>query len=79
VKAATRRVWILTDADYRQPFDMQAVSTAAHDAEKAARASSAGLSANWLPFVETYRTLCRMPTPEMRMALEKAGKLAQGV
>jgi site-specific DNA recombinase len=36
-------------ATYRQPFDLLAVSTAAHKAEKATRGSSSGLSANWLP------------------------------
>jgi hypothetical protein len=28
-------------------------------------------------FVDSYPTLCRMPTAEMRIALEEVGKLAQ--
>ena len=31
---------------------------------------SNGLFENWLPFVETYRTLCRVPDMEFRYMLQ---------
>jgi len=33
-------------------------------------------STSWLPFVDSYRTLCRMPTPEMKTIFEEVQKLA---
>ncbi len=35
-----------------------------------------GLSENWLPFLNAYRTLCIVPTPEMKAVFNDLRQLA---
>ncbi len=62
---------------FRQPFDLLAVATSAHKKRKAAGVTSGSLSENWLPFVDTYRTLCRVPPPEMKELFERLRDLPE--
>ncbi len=57
-------------AALRQPFDLIAETTAIDARRKAAGVASNGLSEIWLPYVDTYRTMCRTPEPEFKRVLE---------
>jgi site-specific DNA recombinase len=64
-------------ATFRQLFDLiiESTKTCAH--KKAAEVASNGLFENWRGFVDTYRTLCLMPTREMEEVFDGLQKLAQ--
>jgi hypothetical protein len=47
-------------------FDSLAVTNAAWLKEKAVSGVEDGMSSIWLPFVDTYRTLCMVPGQELR-------------
>jgi len=53
--------------NYRKPFDVLALTNAAHQNGKATLRSRSGLSENWLPFVDAFRTLLLRPTPEVEL------------
>jgi hypothetical protein len=36
---------------------------------------ASGFSRIWLPFLDTYRTMCLAPQPEFQRLLEQAGEL----
>jgi len=48
-------------AEYKQAFNLLAVTTATYQAAKAAGCQSNGLSENWLPVLEAFRTFCLDP------------------
>jgi hypothetical protein len=50
--------------NFRQPFDMIAVTNEAWINEKAAGADSGDLRSIWLPTLDTVRTFCLSPTVE---------------
>ena len=50
-------------AAYRQPFDLLAKNVIALENKKPAERARAGISENWLPIVDAYRTLCIAPNP----------------
>jgi hypothetical protein len=56
------------------PFDLLAESVVAERHRKATRMTCNRLSENWLPFLDTYRTMCLAPQPDFRRVL--AGVLA---
>ena len=56
---------------FRQFFDLLA-ETAAHAKGKAAGGVANGFSQIWLPFLDTYRTMCLAPHGEFRQLLERA-------
>ena len=55
----------------RKPFDLIAETAAIDAKRKAAGEVSNGLSKNWLPFVDTYRTLCLAPDPQLKRVFEE--------
>ena len=64
-------------ATYRQPFDLLAVSAGAWESDKAAVGAAASVSENWLPVVDSFRTLCLAPPPEVKRLFENLQTLAQ--
>ena len=50
---------------FQQPFDMINVSSVVRGHKKAAGNTSDGLFDEWLSFVDSFRTFCLTPTPEM--------------
>jgi len=54
----------------RQPFDLIAEAMAIEAKRKVAGDASNDLSVIWLPFVDTYRTMCIEPSAESRRILE---------
>jgi hypothetical protein len=63
-------------ATLRQPFDSFAAAAATPDGRKAAGVAADGPPGNWLPFVESYRTLCLAPPPEVKAVFEGLRHLA---
>jgi hypothetical protein len=59
----------------RQPFDLLAETTLALEKKKAVGDTAGGPSQIWLPFLDTYRTMCLVPKPEFRRLLEQARDL----
>ena len=57
-------------ATFRQPFDFLGETVVAEKQRKAIRMGSNRLSENWLPFLNTYRTMCLAPQPDFRRVLE---------
>jgi hypothetical protein len=66
-------------AAFRQPFDLIITSTKAYEHKKAAGVASNGPFENWRGFVDTYRTLCLAPTPEMKAIFDHLHQLALAV
>jgi len=60
----------LLTAEYRQPFDLLAKNVIALETRMPAEGTQTGISDNWLPFVDTYRTFFIAPGPAVRAALE---------
>jgi hypothetical protein len=60
---------------FRQPFDLLAETALTHAKKKAAGDVANGFSQIWLPFLDTYRTMCLAPQPEFRRLLEQARDL----
>jgi hypothetical protein len=58
-------------------LDLIVASTKAYAHKKAAGVASNGLFENWRGFVDTYRTLCLMPTREMKEVFDGLQQLAQ--
>jgi site-specific DNA recombinase len=54
----------------RQPFDLLAETSAAAAQEKRDGQRNLTKSEIWLPFLDTYRTMCRAPEPAFRSVLE---------
>jgi len=54
------------EVTYRQPFDMIVQMHWEDEKKKAAHLPKSDLFDNWLPFVDSYRTICLAPTPEVR-------------
>ena len=52
--------------ELRQPFDHLHQTVAAAKTKKATEHAFDGLNEIWLPFVDTYRTLCLQPPPALR-------------
>lgn len=59
----------------KQPFDMIAETAMVEAKKKPTGEVSMGLSENWLPFLNTYRTMCHDPEPAFRRGLEDIGEL----
>ena len=53
-------------AESRQPFDMLVVANTAHEKKKGAGVASNDPFENWLPVVDSFRTLCVAPPPEIK-------------
>ena len=53
--------------NYRKSFDMLALTNVAYQKRKATSRVKSGLSENWLPFVNEYRTLCTTPSPDVKV------------
>ena len=60
---------ILT-ADYRQSLDLLAKNDITPETKKPAEQARTGISGNWLPIVDAYRTLCIAPAPEARAVFQ---------
>jgi len=57
-------------ATFRQPFDLLGETVVAERQKKAIRMGFNRLSENWLPFLNTYRTMCLAPQPDFMRVLE---------
>ena len=62
--------------EFRQPLNLLVVGTDSNGCRKAASSDSDGLLDNWLPIVDTFRTFCLAPTPQIRAVFESVRKLA---
>ena len=62
-------------ATFRQPFDLLAQTTAIATRAKTSSGSNSAKSEIWLPFLGTYRTMCRAPDPAFRLILEDVREL----
>ena len=62
-------------ATLRQPFDLLAETTLALEKGKAAGGIANGPSQIWLPFLDTYRTMCLAPQSELRRLFEQVRDL----
>ena len=51
---------------YRKHFYLRSVTNQSYQQTKATPPEKSGLCPNWLPFVDSFRTLCLAPTPEMK-------------
>ena len=56
---------------FRQPFDLLADAGLKPRNKMAAGADSNGHLSNWLPIVDTYRTFCLAPNPEVHALLDE--------
>ena len=63
-------------ATFRHPFDLIAAAASAPESRTAAGAATDGRSENWLPFIDSYRTLCQEPRPEVKAVFESLRRLA---
>jgi hypothetical protein len=61
-------------AAFRQLFDLLAETTAIAARHGAGNTAKSAKSKIWLPFLDTYRTMCLAPQPDFRRVL--AGVLA---
>ena len=57
---------------FRQPFDLLAETNASVARSKAGNGGNSSKNEIWLPFLNTYRTMCVEPEPEFRRVLEDA-------
>jgi hypothetical protein len=62
--------------EFRQPFDLLVVGADSNGNAKAASSDTDGLFSNWLPIVDTFRTFCLAPTPQIRATFEQVHELA---
>jgi len=62
-------------ATFRQPFDLLAETTAIAAMSNAENSANFSKSEIWLPFLNTYRTMCLAPKPEFRRVLEEIREL----
>jgi hypothetical protein len=58
-------------ATHKKPFDMLALTKVAYEDKKAASQVKSGLFEIWLPFVNEYRTLCTIPSPEVKVVFSQ--------
>jgi hypothetical protein len=58
-------------ATFRQPFDLLAETTAIAMQSAAADEVNSAKSEIWLPFLDTYRTMCLAPQIDFRRVLEQ--------
>jgi site-specific DNA recombinase len=64
--------------EYRKPFDLLAVTNEAWRDRKSASPLEDGRPSIWLPMLDTFRTLCFMPIPEISGTFEKIGQVSAG-
>jgi site-specific DNA recombinase len=57
-------------ATFRQPFDLLAETTMMTSRAAADQKAKTGKTEIWLPFLNTYRTICHAPEPAFRQILE---------
>jgi hypothetical protein len=57
-------------ATFRQPFDLLAETTAISARHRTGNTAKSAKSEIWLPFLNTYRTMCLAPQPDFRRVLE---------
>jgi hypothetical protein len=57
-------------ATFRQPFDLLAETTAIAARHGAGNTANSAKGEIWLPFLDTYRTMCLAPQPHFRRVLE---------
>jgi hypothetical protein len=62
-------------ATFRQPFDLLAQTTDIATRAETSFGSNSAKSEIWLPFLDTYRTMCRVPEPAFRQTLEDIREL----
>jgi hypothetical protein len=58
-------------ATFRQPFDLLAETTAIAARHGAGNTANSAKVEIWLPFLDTYRTMCQAPQPDFRRVLEE--------
>jgi len=63
---------------YRKPFDLLVLTNTAYQEEKAVSPNKNGLWGIWIPFVDSFRTLCLAPTSEVRATLIGIQQLQTG-
>lgn len=63
-------------ATFRQPFDLLADTTAMLARHEAGDGANSAKRESWLPFLNTYRTMCMAPTEGFRRILETVQSLA---
>ncbi len=56
-------------------FDLLAETAAVTVGQEAVNAANSAKSEIWLPFLNTYRTMCLTPPPEFRRFLEKVSDM----
>jgi len=66
-------------ATFRQPFDMLATTNIAYQKKKAAGMASSDLSENWLPIVDSFRTLSLTPNKEMEALFQDLAEMPWAV
>jgi len=57
-------------ATFREPFDMLAETAANSNRLESGATFKAAKTEIWLPFLNTYRTMCRAPEPDFRQILK---------
>jgi hypothetical protein len=62
-------------ATFRQPFDLLAETAASAAHQEAGNTANSAKSEIWLPFLNTYRTMCLRPQAEFRRVLEAVGEI----
>ena len=58
-------------AAFRQPFDLIAETTAIAAGQEASKTANSAKNEIWLPFLNTYRTLCLAPDPAFLRILQQ--------
>ena len=58
-------------ATFRCPFDLLAETASIAACALAANQANSAKNEKWLPFLNTYRTMCVSPEPEFRQVLEE--------
>jgi site-specific DNA recombinase len=58
-------------ATFRQPFDMLVETTAASARVGTGEQANSAKNEIWLPFLDTYRTMCLAPEPPFQRVLEE--------
>ena len=69
------KVWKLT-LERQQPYDLLAKNVIAPETKKPAESTQTGISDIWLPIVDTYRTLCIAPSPEVKAVFHGVRKFS---
>jgi hypothetical protein len=62
-------------ANFRQPFDLLAETTNTAARHEAGNAASSAEKEIWLPFLNTYRTMCLSPDVAFLEVIEQVGAL----